>query len=325
MPDPKIHIKDSPIPESPLQPVQYTGDHEIQFHCHKNIECFNACCKQIDLQLTPYDIVRLKNRLGMTSEEFLRQYTFPYEIDKDGVPGVKMKPVEGTSQCQFMTEEGCSVYEDRPASCRYYPAGLLSLRRQDESVDRQSYVVVQEDHCKGHFENKVQTIDQYREEQGLVEYDEHSRGWRQLILKKISSGPVLGKPTAESLQFLFMACYNHDKFREFVNSASFRKTFDLDESVMTELRTDDVALMHFGIDLLKQVLFGEKTIPLREGAVKERIDERWEIVQQRNRLKEEIGRQQKDTYELDMESRQNDNISDDAAGHPNGERCSGND
>ncbi len=324
MPDPKIDIKDSPIPESPLQPVQYTGDQKIQFSCHKDIECFNACCRQIDLQLTPYDIVRLKNRLGMTSEEFLKQYTFPYEIDKDGVPGVKMKPVEDTSQCQFMTSEGCSVYEDRPASCRYYPAGLLSLRRQDESVDRQSYVIVQEDHCKGHFEEKVQTIDQYREEQGVVEYDEHSRGWRQLILKKISSGPVLGKPTAESLQFLFMACYNHDKFREFVNSVSFRKAFSLDGEKLNQLNVDDVALMHFGIDLMKQVLFGEQTIPLQAGAVKKRIEERREIVQQRNRIKEAIGKTQKDTYELDMESRQSENMPDDAvAGRSDGECNSG--
>lgn len=301
MPDPKVDIKDSPIPESPVQPVQYSGDQKIQFRCHKDIECFNACCKQIDLQLTPYDIVRLKNRLGLTSEEFLKQYTYPYEVDKDGVPGVKMRPVEGTSQCQFMTDEGCSVYEDRPASCRYYPAGLMSLRRQDENFDRQSYVIVQESHCKGHFEDQVQTIDEYREDQGVVEYDENSRGWRQLMLKKISSGPILGKPTAESLQFLFMACYNHDKFREFVNSASFMKTFDLSEEVKEQLNTDDVALMHFGLDLMKQVLFGEHSIPLRDGAVEQRVEERKEVIEERNKLKEEIGKAQKDTYELDIE------------------------
>lgn len=319
MPDPKIDIKDSPIPESPVQPVQYTGEQEIQFRCHKDIECFNACCKQIDLQLTPYDIVRLKNRLGMKSDEFLKQYTYPYEVDKDGVPGVKMMPVEGTNQCQFMTDEGCSVYEDRPASCRYYPAGLMSLRRQDENFDRQSYVIVQENHCKGHLEDKVQTIDEYREDQGVVEYDENSRGWRQLMLKKISSGPILGKPTAESLQFMFMACYNHDKFREFINSPSFQKTFDLTEETMSDLNSDDVILMHFGIDLMKQVLFGEHSIPLRDGAVEQRVEERKEVVEERNKLKVEIAKAQKDAYELDMEREQAETGSDDAMGCTDGE------
>ena len=188
----ETNVEYSPTPESPVQPVQYHGDARIQFRCHKDIECFNACCKRIELQLTPYDVIRLKKRLGMGSAEFLKQYTFPYELDKDGVPGIKMMPIEGTTQCQFMTDEGCSVYEDRPASCRYYPSGLMSLRRQDEHIDRQSYVIVQESHCKGHLENYAQTIDEYRKEQGIVEYDENSRGWRQLILKKISSGASAG-------------------------------------------------------------------------------------------------------------------------------------
>lgn len=296
-----IDIKDSPIPASPVQPVQYNGDQEIQFRCHKDIECFNACCKQIDFQLTPYDIIRLKNNLGIGSEEFLKKYTYPYEMDKDGLPGVKMMPLEGTTQCQFMTDEGCSVYADRPTACRYYPAGLMSLRRQDENTDRQSYIIVQEDHCKGHFEDQVQTIDEYRKDQGVDVYDENTRGWRQLMLKKISSGPILGKPTAESLQLLFMASYNHDKFREFINSPSFQKTFDIDPEVMQGLNSDDVILMHFGIDFLKQVLFGEHTIPLRDGAVEQRIAERKDKIAERNKLKEQVARAEKDVYELDQE------------------------
>ena len=301
-----IDIKDSPVAASPVRPLQYSGADNIRFRCHKNIACFNACCKNIDLRLMPYDIVRLKKRLGLTSDEFLRQYTFPYELDKDGVPGVKLKPMDGGTQCQFMTADGCGVYTDRPAACRYYPAGLLSLRRQDENFDRQSYVIVREGHCKGHFEDKTQTLDEYRAEQGLDEYDEHTRGWRQLLLKKISSGPVLGKPTPESLQFLFMACYHHDKLRAFVNSASFQNTFDLSAETMQRLNTDEVALMRFGIDLMKQVLFGEHSIPLREGAIKQRVAQRKDIIARRNEIKEAIGKAQKDAYELDMEREQDD-------------------
>jgi len=121
------------------------------------------------------------------------------------------------------------------------------------------------------------------------------------MLKKISSGPVLGKPTPESLQLLFMASYNHDKFREFINSPSFQKTFDLDEETMADLNTDDVILMHFGIDFLKQVLFGEMSIPLRDGAVEERVAERKDKIDERNKLKEEIAKAQKDVYEQDQE------------------------
>ena len=101
-----------------------------------DVNCWNACCSNIDIPLTPYDILRLKNRLDMSSGEFLQQYTVPYEMDKDGMAGVKFKPVEGGTACQFMMPEGCSVYEDRPTACRYYPVALLSMRTQDEYTDR---------------------------------------------------------------------------------------------------------------------------------------------------------------------------------------------
>jgi Fe-S-cluster containining protein len=199
MSDDKKLIDDSPIPDTPVLPNQLAGDAVIQFRCHKDIDCFNACCKNIDIMLTPYDILRLKKRLGITSTEFLRQYTEPFEFGRGSVGGVKYKPKEGTNECQFVTEEGCSVYEDRPTACRYYPVGLLSTRRQDENFDRASYALVQEDHCHGHFEDRKLTIDEYREEQGLEDYDEHGRAWRQLILKVKSAGPAIGNMSKTSL------------------------------------------------------------------------------------------------------------------------------
>jgi hypothetical protein len=70
---------------------------------------------------------------------------------------------------------------------------------------------------------------------------------------------------------------------------------------MEGLNEDDVILMHFGIDFLKQVLFGEQTIPLRDGAAETRIAERKEKIDERNKLKEEVAKAQKDAYELDQE------------------------
>jgi hypothetical protein len=59
--------------------------------------------------------------------------------------------------------------------------------------------------------------------------------------------------------------------------------------------------MHFGIDFLKQVLFGEMSIPLLEGAAEARIAERKDKIAERNKLKEEVAKAQKDAYELDQE------------------------
>ncbi len=178
--------------------------------------------------LTPYDIIRLKQRLGISSTEFLRLYTEPFEFGKESVAGVKLKPKEGTSECQFVTDEGCSVYEDRPTACRYYPIGLLSTRRQDENFDRAAYALVKEDHCHGHFEDRKLTIDEYRKEQGLEEYDEKGRLWRQQILKVKSAGPYIGRMSMTSRKFFFMASYDVDRFREFIRSEGFQTTYDVD-------------------------------------------------------------------------------------------------
>jgi Fe-S-cluster containining protein len=253
---------DAPFPESPVLPATFGKDKVIRFRCHRGIACWNACCSNIDISLTPYDIVRLKRRLGLTSSAFLERYTVPYEMEKDGIAGVKLKPVDGGTACRFMEPDGCAVYGDRPTACRYYPVALLSMRRQDEATDRESYALVKEPHCLGHGEPREITLRDYRVEQGLPEYDELARGWRQLVLKKKSSGPTIGKPSKRSLQLFFMACYDVDRFREFVASPGFNDVFVI-PAAEREVLQDDVALLQFAFRFLRQVLFGEESIRVR--------------------------------------------------------------
>jgi Fe-S-cluster containining protein len=298
MPDFKNLDAESPIPGSPVIPNQLPGDAVIQFRCHKDIDCFNACCKNIDIMLTPYDILRLKRRLGITSTEFLRLYTEPFEFGKNSVAGVKYKPREGTTECQFVTDEGCSVYEDRPTACRYYPVGLLSTRRQDENFDRASYALVKEDHCHGHFEDRKLTIDEYRKEQGLEEYDEHGRAWRQLILKVKSAGPAIGNMSKTSLKFFFMACYDLDRFREFVRSSGFSTTYDIDQATRDELLGDDMALLRFGDRMIRQIMYGEETIALKSDALEQHLARRGE---RKSTEHDEMERPSMASYEMPLD------------------------
>ena len=263
-------MQDTPFPESPVLPAMMDGSRPIRFRCHRGVACWNACCSNIDISLTPYDILRLVRRLDSTSTEFLERYTVPYEMEKDGIAGVKLRPVEGGTACRFMTPEGCGVYGDRPTACRYYPVALLSMRKQDETTDRDAYALVREPHCLGHQDPRELTIDAYREEQGLPEYDALARGWRQLILKKKSSGPTIGKPSKRSLQLFFMACYDLDRFRAFVASDGFAELFDLPVDEMQAILTDDTALMLFGFRFLHQTLFGDVTIPVRQETADQR-------------------------------------------------------
>jgi hypothetical protein len=264
-------ISESPFTASPVVPEMLEGSAEIQFRCHKDVKCWNACCSNIDISLTPYDILRLSRHLDISTTEFLMKYTFPREIEKDGIAGVSLKPVENGTACQFMVPEGCSVYKDRPTACRYYPVALLSMRRSDEYTDRSAFALVKEPHCLGHNEPRKITIDDYRAEQGVVEYDELARGWRQLVLKKKSSGPTVGTPSKRSLQLFFLACYDIDRFRVFVASEPFSEAYDIPDDEMKKILIDDKELMLFGFRFLRQVMFGEDSIKVRPDAYEKRL------------------------------------------------------
>jgi Fe-S-cluster containining protein len=282
---------------SPVVPELLNNDSKISFRCYPGISCFNACCKQADITLTPYDILRMKKHLGMSTTDILAKHTVPFQMDAHGLPGIKLRTQDDKPQCLFMVDEGCGIYANRPSACRYYPVGLLPLRRTGVNQDEHHYCIVQEDHCRGHDEDNRLTIGQYREEQGVVEYDDMNREWYQIILKKRSAGPAIGKPPEMTFQLFFMASYDIDRFRRFVTSDSFKKTYTLDEVTYKSFEDNDVALMKFGFKLMKQVFFGEMTIPTKEGAVEERIEKRKEVIELRRQAEIEQHKKKNDAYE----------------------------
>jgi hypothetical protein len=200
-------------------------------------------------------------------------------MDGDGIIGVKLKTNED-KHCLLMTEKGCSVYDDRPAACRYYPFGLMGVKHTEAKADEQNYFRIEEEHCKGHEQEnflpdtKEITLGEYRKTQGVEDFDKFNLDWIRLMLKKKSAGPAVGTPSVESLQVLFMATYDLDRFKRFVFSPNFQSVYLLDEDFLETIQKDDLALLEFGYRFLRQVLFGEKTIDLKADAVAKRAEER---------------------------------------------------
>jgi uncharacterized protein len=287
-----------PKPFSPVQPVALGPQERFRFECRKGIACFTKCCENTDILLTPYDVLRLKNRLDVSSREFIDGYTRDCELDMHGMPALKLGHRRGSSACVFLDGEGCGVYEDRPAACRYYALGQMSMRRKDSPSDEESYFVVKEAHCLGHGEPREQTVDEYRHEQGVVPYDEANREWRRIVLKKRSAGPTVGRPSQRSFELFFLASYDLDGFRAFVASEGFRCVFELEESEYAKLLTGEEALLQFALRYLRQVLYGEKTIPVRAEVAAERL-KRYEAKQAARAAlsDEERARRQDELYE----------------------------
>ncbi|HED12175.1 MAG TPA: YkgJ family cysteine cluster protein [Gammaproteobacteria bacterium] len=260
--------------KAPIQPTVLEQDSTIQFHCHPGVACFNACCKSIEIQITPYDIIRLKNHLELDSADFVARYTLPYAMDGQGMPGLHLATKPGSTECIFLSPEGCSVYQDRPAACRYYALGVMGMRKQEESTVEDIYFLVKEDHCRGHDEPQIQTIAAYRAAQGVVAYDEANREWRDIVIKKRTSGPTIGQPSARSMQLFDLCSYDLDNFRLFIQSEGFQDGFDVSVEKMQLLLDDEAQLLQFAFRFLKQALFAEMTIPLKPQARERRLKRR---------------------------------------------------
>ncbi|MGB5986124.1 MAG: YkgJ family cysteine cluster protein [Desulfobacterales bacterium] len=261
-------MKDESAPQAPdgagdsgsmasVEPVKLSLESTFTFRCHPGVSCFTQCCRGINIILTPYDIIRLKNRLQLTSEEFLAIYTQPQMLEKTDLPVVTLKLLDDEqSSCPFVREDGCIVYSDRPTTCRYYPLGVASLSHKEGADDEGFYFFVHEPHCKGFEEAGEWTVAKWREDQGVDLHDEINAGWTDLVVRKRSFPPNV-KLTEQAKQMFFMAAYNIDKFKAFVFESSFLERYAIPAERIEKIRDDELALLAFAMEWIKFLLFKE--------------------------------------------------------------------
>ncbi len=238
-----------------VEPIKFGSDSKLKFECHKDVSCFTKCCRGINIILTPYDIIRMKNRFQLTSEQFLAMYTKPELLEKTDLPVVTLKLSDDEEKsCVFVKDKGCIIYEDRPTTCRYYPLGVASMSNKEDNDKGEFYFLVNEPHCKGFDEKKIQSIREWRKSQGVDIYDEINAEWTDLVVRK-RSFPKNIKLTDKAKEMFFMSSYNIDKFKKFVFESSFLKRYDIDNAIIEEIKKDEKALLKFGMKWLTETLF----------------------------------------------------------------------
>ncbi len=249
-----------------VQPVRLTLKSRFRFRCHPGVPCFTACCGKTTIILTPYDILRLKARLGLLSGEFLSTYTRRDEHDKSGLPLVLMDLERFAGSCPFVQPvSGCQVYSDRPATCRYYPIGQGSLITE-EGLD-EFYFYIKEEHCKGWEADAEWTVESWAKDQGFDHYDDMNREWKAMMLRRDPQGQPVLEDRAKNL--FYMVMYDLDQFRRFVFKSRFLQLFQVDEEVLERIWDDDVELLKFGYQYIKTVLKFEEALKLKEQTVTE--------------------------------------------------------
>lgn len=248
-----------------IEPRKYTAETRFKFACHKGKECYTHCCSDLNMILTPYDIIRMKNRLGLTCDQFLAIYTRPEMLVRTKLPVVTLKMLDDDKKsCPFITPEGCTIYEDRPVTCRYYPLGTAAFREQEiEPTGEDFYFMVRESHCLGFQADKEWAVGEWRKDQDVGLYDEINKGWMEFMLRKKSFG-FQAELSEQSRGMFFMVSSNIDRLRRFVFESSFLDKYDVGKDLLEQIKTDEVALLKFGFDWLQSSLFGADKVKLKE-------------------------------------------------------------
>ena len=252
-----------------IEPKKYTLESKFKFSCHKGMKCYTHCCGDLNIILTPYDIIRMKNSLGLTCDQFLAIYTKPEMLTRTKLPVVTMKMLDDEQKsCPFVTADGCAIYEDRPLSCRYYPLGMAAFREQEiQPTGEDFYFMVREAHCLGFEADKEWTVRDWRKDQGIEPYDEINKGWMEFMLKKKSFG-FEAELSEESRGMFFMVSSSVDMLKRFIFESSFLDKYDVEKEVLEQIKTHEVALLKFGFDWLQSALFGADKVKMKDHVLK---------------------------------------------------------
>ena len=235
-------------------------DDVFRFECHQGLDCFTRCCRDITIFLTPYDILRMKNALDLSSGEFLSTYTVTM-IGDTGLPVVVLKMREDDRKsCPFLTINGCALYPDRPWACRIYPLQPESTTLT-EKAGKSYYSLMDVPFCRGLGSDRNVSLSDWIEEQGIPVYHEMEALFKTIVThERLTREKITNKKIQE---MVFMACYDLDRFRRFVLESTFLERFDIGPEAVEQIKRDDVSLYRFALQWLEYGLLAQHVLKVK--------------------------------------------------------------
>jgi Fe-S-cluster containining protein len=234
------------------------------FRCHPQVACFNRCCRNLNLFLYPYDVLRLKNGLGIPSGQFLDEYVDVVLRPGAFFPEVLLRMAENEEKtCPFLTGAGCAVYPDRPDSCRTFPVEQGSLYDAGTGKSRPVHFFRPPDFCQGQHEADQWTVDTWISDQDARDYNRMTLAWAE-IKRLFQADPWKGEgPEGPRAKMAFMATYNIDDLKKFVFESSFFKRYKVKKDVRRKIEASESALLRFGFEWVRLFVWGLKSKKIR--------------------------------------------------------------
>ncbi len=202
--------------------------------------CFTQCCKDVNIYLTPYDTLRLRQALRIGSSEFLAKYTRSFLSKVGNIPVVQLLMDPQTLCCPFVAEEGCRVYENRPWACRMFPLDL-------SSTDAQFRLIAGKERCKGLSERSKGTVGDWLQCQGVLEYAEMDTEFQSVVPK----GFKPGAPMNEGLGRVLFIAYDLDRFAELLKDGRFLTFHEVDNETVALVGEDMKELLRLAFRYIR--------------------------------------------------------------------------
>jgi hypothetical protein len=186
----------------------------------------------------------------------LERYTIQHIGPESGLPIVALKTTDAVElTCPFVTEKGCCVYPDRPASCRTYPLVRAISCNRDTGMVNEHFMLLKEPHCLGFNTHNSQTVQQWINDQGVGIYNHFNDQLLEIIHLKNQLRP--GPLDLKSRHLFYVALYDLDRFKTQAFKTKLLNNLDVDPQKMTAAEIDDTALLEVAMGWVKQVLFNK--------------------------------------------------------------------
>ncbi len=236
----------------------------FNFECRSDLACFNQCCRNLNLFLYPYDVIRLKGNLGIRSDQFLDRYVDIVLRPSSFFPDVLLRMADNAEKtCPYLTDQGCSVYPDRPDTCRTFPVEQGALYDETTRRTKRVHLFKPPDFCLGQHEERAWTPKTWANDQDAIVYNQMTLRWSEV--KRLFQSDPWGPegPDGPKGKMAFMSTYNMDQFREFIFQSSFLKRYKVKTALCKKIEKNEVELLKFGFKWVKFYLWGIKSKAIR--------------------------------------------------------------
>lgn len=229
------------------------------FACHSGLECYTSCCRDVNIFLTPNDVIRMKTALEMNSTDFLKKYTDVVVVPDRHLPLVQLRMnAEDNNKCFFVRPHGCLIYAHRPWACRMFPL--------DEGGAGGFSVIATGDRCHGLVKGDDWQVKAWLKDQGAIQAKEADGSYDALAAHEFMR--KLDIENQQILNMVITALYDVDGFRKLVFESSFLDKFELEQERIDICKTEDVAMLDLGFDWVRFGLLGQRTLKVKESAIK---------------------------------------------------------